>query len=217
MSTLTEFWTFLGIVALSVGAGLFCSGLGLLGAAAAMAAIPLTVVLLCAIIGGLVLGFDARSKRMIAKIDPDWEAKAKTLNKRLRDATYRWQLTEFGTATKAFRVDLGVRDKPILGEFYPNNDTDIVDLADKDVSDAEFDEIYMNRSNEIEALHPSKEALERLHTSLQRIYDTTLDPKLTKALWARREVRIDTGQFFLLTSHAKPKSSKCSRKTVVGA
>jgi hypothetical protein len=180
----------LGIVSLGAGVGAFSLGVEPVGAILIAATIPTAMVCVLASLGGIMLLIEKKEQRALSAIDPDWEMKARSVNSRLKAAVYRWQLREFGYASKAFSVQQNLNDDHVVfGKFRAVND---IDPFDFEGSDEEFMEAADAREKAVSALVASAESEARLQADLDGVLARNLEPELRRELLRRRKFDINT-------------------------
>ena len=166
----------------------------MLGVAVTIAT-PLSVMLVFFGMGALLCGFMALSDRSLKKIDPDWEENLKRAQRRFMTATYRWQIKEFGRASKSFEVEVSYGDNGVLlGAFKPEADLDFEEFDD--ISEEEYIAQWDARALEVSDLVPCDDALARLHEQLRLVAEETLGSDLWVALVKKHYVYIETTKAF---------------------
>ena len=127
----------------------------------------------------------------IYDLDPDWKPKLDILETRLHKACYKWQLCEFGAATKSFEVNLTTQNgKVIIDPILPGNDYSIYDeiIVGKHKESAARAEEILNFWN------PTSDAYQRLDAKLKQILSSSkLSPKTLDLLVQKGELTISTG------------------------
>jgi hypothetical protein len=183
-----------GIVALVIGS--MISGVPVLSIVLGLA---ISVGVLALAVRGFSLLRDYLTKKQERALDaryPGWMTAREKLEKALRHATYRWQLQEFGVASKEFVVKIDTR-KGDLGFHSFRADNDALteafksDLGD-DLSEEGFAELQARKDVALDRMKPSGEQARNLERALTAAVDRQENPKLSRILLRDGRVAIDT-------------------------